>query len=110
VGIRVIAGRAFDSGDDAPGRRSLIVNQQCAVRHFGSAAAAIGREVQASFEFTPNATSRLIVGVVSDVRQSALDEDPVSQVFLPESQMSYPFLTFVVRTAGDPLMALPALR
>jgi predicted permease len=110
VGIRVIAGRAFDSGDDAPGRRSLIVNQQFAVRHFGSAAAAIGRQVQASFEFTPDAAPRLIVGVVSDVRQSALDEDPVSQVYLPESQMSYPFLTFVARTAGDPLMLLPALR
>jgi predicted permease len=106
AGIPVLAGRAFDSRDDAAGARTIIVNRTFALKRFASETDAIGREVRASFEFTRNATPRVIVGVVSDVKQSSLDETTVAQVYVPESQMAYPGLTLVVRTAEAPLGAV----
>src|SRR5262249_12736792 len=67
AGITVLAGRAFDASDDAPGRRGIIVNREFATKHFGSPANAVGREVVARFEFTNPAPPRPIVGVVDNV-------------------------------------------
>jgi ABC-type antimicrobial peptide transport system permease subunit len=49
------------------------------------------------------------VGVVDDVKQQSLDAAAEPQMYVPISQMPYPGLTLVVRTAGDPQAALPAL-
>jgi predicted permease len=110
AGIPVLAGRAFDSRDDAPGARTIIVNRTFATKRFASESDAIGREVRATFEFTRNPAPRVIVGVVGDVKQSSLDEVAVAQVYVPQSQMSYPGLTLVVRTTGAPLGAVPMLK
>jgi putative ABC transport system permease protein len=110
AGIRVVAGRAFDASDDEAGRRSIIVNNEFARTQFGSAANTVGKEVRATFEFTNNPTPRTIVGVVEDVKQMGLADQVTAQVYVPESQMTYPRLVFVVRTKGDPLAAVPAVR
>jgi predicted permease len=110
AGIAVLAGRAFDSSDDQPGRRSIIVNNTFAREHFGSAAEAVAHDVRATFEFTSNPSPRTIVGVVDDVKQTALDEEAVAQVYVPTSQMAYPGLTFVVRTNGDALGTVSAVK
>jgi ABC-type antimicrobial peptide transport system permease subunit len=67
-------------------------------------------DVRATFEFTTNPQPRTIVGVVADVKQTTLDEGSVAQVYVPVSQMAYPGLTFVVRTDGDPLALVPAIK
>jgi putative ABC transport system permease protein len=110
AGIAVLAGRAFDTSDDEAGRRGIIVNQTFAREQFGSAAAAVAQEVRTTFEFTRNPPPRTIVGVVDDVKQTALDEETVAQVYVPESQMAYPGLTFVVRTHGDARGAVSAIK
>jgi putative ABC transport system permease protein len=110
AGIAVLEGRAFDTSDDQPGRRSIIVNETFAREHFGSAAEAVAHDLRATFEFTSNPSPRTIVGVVDDVKQTALDEEAVAQVYVPESQMSYPGLTFVVRTHGDALGAVSVVK
>jgi predicted permease len=110
AGIAVLEGRAFDTSDDQPGRRSIIVNKTFAREHFGSAAEAVAHDVRVTFEFTSNPSPRTIVGVVDDVKQTALDEEAVAQVYVPESQMAYPGLTFVVRTSGDALGTVSAVK
>ena len=110
AGIQVLAGRPFDASDDEVGRRSIIVNQAFAKKHFGSVASAVNRELRATFEFTNNPTPRTIVGVVDDVKQTGLDADVDNQVYVPQSQMAYPGLAFVVRTIGDPLTAVPLVK
>jgi ABC-type antimicrobial peptide transport system permease subunit len=47
---------------------------------------------------------------VDNVKQQSLDDEPAAQVYVPQSQMAYPGLTFVVRTEGDPLGAIPAVK
>jgi ABC-type antimicrobial peptide transport system permease subunit len=44
------------------------------------------------------------------VKQVGLDAEPTPQVYVPQSQMAYPFLTVVLRAKGDPLALIPALK
>ena len=111
AGIRVIAGRAFDARDNATGQRVIVVNREYAVKQFGSETDAIGRGVNTTFEFTRNNPPRIIIGVVENVKQRALDDDPANQVYVPVTQMGYPGLTFVMRHAsGGTAAALAALK
>ena len=109
AGIRVVSGRTFDASDDEPGRMTIVVNDAFARKHFGSTQSAVGRDVQAMFEFTRRGP-RAIIGVVENVKQTALDEAPTPQVYVPQSQMAYPGLTMVIRSRSDAATALPALK
>ena len=107
--IAVVAGRPFDTSDDAPGAASIIVNREFVRKYFPDGSDAVGRTVTPTFTFTSGRT-HTIVGVVENVKQESLDDDPTPQVYVPQSQMSYPGLTFVVRTEGDALTAIPLLK
>jgi len=109
VGIKLIAGRFFDSSDDAPGAGSIVVNREFVRKYLTTDVAAVGQTLVPTFGFTAGKEHR-IVGVVDNVKQTSLDEEPTPQVYVPESQISSPQLTVVMRTAGDPSAALPALR
>jgi len=101
AGIRLLAGRTFDSSDDDPNRATIVINRVVARQLFGSESAALGREVNAMFEFTRSRPARTIIGVVDVVKQISADEEPAAQVYVPVSQMAYPGLTLVVRASGD---------
>ena len=109
AGIPVLAGRAFDSSDDDSSRATIIVNRELARRLFGSELAAVGRELLTMFTFNRD-RPRLIVGVVENVKQSTLDEQPGMQAYVPESQMTYPGLTLVVRARSTATSALSAIK
>jgi ABC-type antimicrobial peptide transport system permease subunit len=66
-------------------------------------------QITCGCEFS-NGGPRAIVGVVDDVRQTALDSPVEPQVYLPESQMPYPGLHLVVRGAIDRSSLLPAIK
>jgi hypothetical protein len=55
-------------------------------------------------------TAREIVGIVGDVRHAGLDTEPRPEVFIPHAQYPFGSMTFVVRTAGEPLALLPAVK
>jgi predicted permease len=111
AGIRLVAGRAFDASDDAPGRASMIVNRTFAREHYGSDADALGREVEALFEFARDRPPRVIVGVVDDVKHVSLDADARPQMYVPLSQLPTFSVALVARVSGrDPLVMLPLVR
>lgn len=111
AGIRLVAGRTFDASDRDSSRATIIVNRTYAREQFGGETSAVGREVRATFEFVRSRPPRTIVGVVDDVKQQSLEDEPKSQVYVPVAQYPYPGLTFVMRVAGaDPLAAVPAIR
>ncbi|MGQ0642789.1 MAG: ADOP family duplicated permease [Gemmatimonadaceae bacterium] len=110
AGIDLVAGRTFDSSDDAPGASSIIVNREFVRRYLAGAQQAIARELRPQFEMVRGRPPRVIVGVVDNVKLVSLDEAPAPQVYVPESQFSYPGLTLVVRTHGDPLSASASVR
>jgi predicted permease len=114
MGIQRVSGREFDGRDraDAPG--VLIVNREFVRRHFPNENP-IGRRIIAGFDFSGGAP-REIIGVVDNVKQTGLDAETQPAMYVPESQMPYPFMSIVVRascaeTAGcDPASTLPVVR
>lgn len=107
--IPLVAGRYFDSSDDAPDAGSIIVNRAFVRKYFAGVNDALGHTVSPTFTFKRGET-KAIVGIVDDVKQQSLDEDATPQVYVPQSQMAYPGLALVVRVKGDPLTAVPLVR
>ena len=73
--VPVIAGRAFDARDDAPGVGSIIVNREFVRRYYASESDALGRTVTPTFTFT-SGKLHTIVGIVANVKQESLEDDP----------------------------------
>jgi predicted permease len=107
MGIRVIGGRAFEATDRAEMPRVIVVNRELERRYFPNDHAP-GHRLICGCDFTPGA--REIIGVVDDVHIQSLDAPVSPTVYVPETQMTYPGLTLVVRTAGDPSAVIPSLR
>jgi putative ABC transport system permease protein len=107
MGIRIVSGRTFNTGDRAETPRVIIVNRELERRYFPNDHA-IGHRLICGCDFTPG--PREIIGVVENVRVTSLDVPPAPGVYVPETQMTYPGLTLVMRTRGDPATVLPSLR
>jgi predicted permease len=114
--IPVRAGRAIDSNDRQKAQPVAMINEAMA-RQFFPNQDPIGQQIQlAVLDDLP----RQIVGIVGDVRQDRYQTRPQAQVYVPRTQlpsfmdmsMSFEILvpSFVIRTAGDPGLVIPALR
>lgn len=107
VGIALREGRYFDSGDNEHSQPCVIINETMA-RDWWPGQSAVGKRIQ--LEKTPWFT---IVGVVADVRQMGIDLPVKAEMYLPYRQMKtggYKPRDLVIRTAGDPLQLVPAVR
>jgi ABC-type antimicrobial peptide transport system permease subunit len=91
----VLRGRPFTTRDGSDAPRVAIVNRELARRYFPDVDP-IGRRIAGGFEFVRG--PREIVGVVDDVKYGSVDQESAPLVYVPESQMAYPFLSVVVRS------------
>ncbi len=103
MGIGVAAGRDFEPRDRQGALGVVIVNETFA-RRFFPGGAALGRHCKVA------GVDREVVGVMRDYKYRTLADDPEPQLLVPFEQDYRPQMTLVVRTAGEPLGALPALR
>jgi putative ABC transport system permease protein len=108
MGIRIDGGRVFTASDVSTSVPVAVVNREYARKYLHGQA--IGRQIRAYFDFSVGATPRTIVGIVNDVQYGSLDSPVVPQVYVPEQQMPYPGLEVVIRTSGDPMSVLSALK
>jgi putative ABC transport system permease protein len=111
MGVRLLDGRWFDDRDNADGQPVLLVNRALAQRYFGQASP-IGQSVRLIGD-----TPWQIVGVVDDMRQGMLTQDPAPMLFVDPRQvivhgegMALGFLCFAVRTTDDPTNIVTDLR
>jgi putative ABC transport system permease protein len=102
MGIPLLEGRDFDSGD-AAGRVPVIIVSRSFERRYFPRRSALGRRVHTS-------GWRTIVGVVADVRMRALDVTPPMQFYLPFWQVPGPAASLVARVAIPPEQAASELR
>src|ERR1044071_6242850 len=51
-----------------------------------------------------------IVGIVGDVRYDSLTDEAEPTVYFPTPELTYGFMTLVIRTAGDPAAMASAVR
>jgi putative ABC transport system permease protein len=108
AGLPILKGRDFGSQDSASGQPVVIVNQTLARTYFADSDP-IGQRL--AFR-RPSATTvwRTIVGVAADEKQDGLAEEVKPEVYDPHTQDSSNGMSFIVRSAGDPIALLPAVR
>jgi putative ABC transport system permease protein len=111
MGIRVMEGRTFDEPDLARIRHEVIVSRSLAARYWPRERA-VGKRVRTA----PVGAWYTIIGVVDDVRGTALDQPPDEIIYLPVIVALGPRATdvvpqrpwaprdiaFVARSDGDP--------
>jgi putative ABC transport system permease protein len=59
---------------------------------------------------SPNPAPTEIVGVGGDVRYDSLTDEAYPTAYFPHPELTYEFMTLVIRTSGDPAEMAPAVR
>jgi predicted permease len=104
MGIRLLEGRVFTAQDSSRAAGVAIVTQSMA-RTLWPGEDAMGKRITLEDDARPE-DWLTIVGVVDDVRQQSLAEEPLPAIYQPLDQVTRPFflnhVSYVVRTAGKP--------
>ncbi len=95
----VLEGRDFQAADDASGRPVVLVNRAFAQAFFPGQSA-VGRRVRACCG--DEEPWYEIVGVLENVRQAGLHEDPGTEIYFHHLQAPQQQWGVVIRTRGEP--------
>jgi predicted permease len=99
----LVAGRGFTPRDTADAPRVVVINE-AAVRKYFPNESPIGRRLGAG------SRQQEIVGVLRDAKYNSVRDAAVPTEYAPYAQNPQGSATFEVRTAGDPLAAIGAIR
>jgi putative ABC transport system permease protein len=105
IGGQLIAGRPFTTADTEGAPLVVIVNDTMA-RRYWPAESALGKRV--TFSGTPE--WREVIGVVRDIRHWGLDQPVNPEVYLPQAQFPFSFMTFTLATTVEPSSIASAVR
>ena len=97
AGIRLLSGRAFNALDDEKAPEVVIVSKEMA-RRLWPGSDPVGR----SIHLGDGQRVARVIGVAADVKIGELDEAPQPFMYFALAQHALPYITVVVRTAGDP--------
>ncbi len=120
LGIRLRRGRTFTENETPTSAPVMIVNEAFARGYFHNEDP-IGRQITIGRVMGPEMAdkTRQVVGIVADVRESALEREAPPVIYVPAAQVPAAVTAllnkvlpsvWVVRTAGDPMRLLPAIR
>jgi putative ABC transport system permease protein len=123
--VPVLEGREFSAHDDASAPVAVVVNRSAARHYFGSARA-VGQSLE--WQYGPMQSRQVtVIGVVEDLHQTSPTDDVAPEVFveyrqfLPllmqwkqsepkQNELAVGFLSFALRTGGDPADAASEVR
>jgi putative ABC transport system permease protein len=105
--VPLIKGRLVAESDSDKAPPVVVVNESLARNYFANEDP-LGKRITLSFDPRP----REIVGVVGDVKHSALDEEAKREMYFPMAQARFPpiLMSLAVRATGDPMQILAAVR
>jgi putative ABC transport system permease protein len=106
--VPLLAGRTLERGDNANSPMAVVINQTLANRYWGKTSP-IGARIRLGDEI-PADMWRHVVGVVADIRNDDIGRPTQPYVYVPLSQRPARDMTIALRTAGDPLSHVPAVR
>jgi putative ABC transport system permease protein len=120
MGMRVLSGRSLQP-DDRRGAPSVVVVNETFARRFFAGLNPVGQRLtllddirrtnKPGFQYGELTVDQAeIVGVVSDVRYKTLAEAAEPSIYLSIDQFTLRRMTFVVRTAGDPVNMIAPIR
>lgn len=105
MGIRLMEGRPFGAGDHDESPFVAIVNQAMAQRYW-SGVSPVGKRVRLG----GGKAWREVIGIVSDVKHWGFDRPANPEIYLPQRQMVWDGLTFVLASDLDPVTLTAAVR
>jgi predicted permease len=112
LGERLVGGRAFTAADRADTLPVALVNETMA-RKYWADGKPIGRRIRMGNPTRPWIT---VVGIVADQQHNGVGAAVKEKFYRPHAQFSQVTgfaprgMTLVVRVAGEPMLALPAIR
>jgi predicted permease len=112
LGIDMVRGRAFTERDAANAPQVCIVNEGFVRKHL-SGRDPIGVRVSVSsmdLRGGPTPVVREIVGVSRQVVTEAGEKEPAIEIYVPITQNPWFSATIALRTAGDPIAIVPAMK
>jgi putative ABC transport system permease protein len=104
MGVPLRRGRTFTEGDRDGRPFVVIIDDTFARVHFGDVANPVGQRLRIG------RTDLEIVGVVGAVKQTGLDRQSEPTLYLSLLQVPEPRMSLVVRTAGDPVSLVTAVK
>ncbi|MFC1633704.1 ABC transporter permease [Planctomycetota bacterium] len=107
--IPLLRGRYLDQRDDTGSAPVAIVNETL-VRRYWPEGDPIGKRLHASKTPDANAPWIEIVGVVGDVKNGDVEENPPMQVYRPLFQQARGAASILIRTKSDPKGFIAAVR
>jgi len=122
MGVPVLEGRELLPSDDGGAPGAIVMNRLAARRYFGDASP-VGQIMEWHVGKTRSAMT--VVGVVEDVRQRGATDLLVPEIFVDyrqylafhdvdgparQNETAIGFLSFALKTAGDPVVLVPAVR
>jgi predicted permease len=119
--IPLIRGRYLDNRDAQPGAPLVAIISQSFAETYFRGKDPIGLRMKVGDRFENPMPAMTVVGVVGDVKQGALDQPTVEQMYEPISQAAAALgpmaamlgvagnMDVVIRTADDPARLLPSL-
>jgi putative ABC transport system permease protein len=112
LGIDLLRGRTFDAHDGLQAAPVCIVNEEF-VRRFLAGRDPIGRIVgvhNMAMSGASETVPREVVGVIRQVAEAAGEKERALEIYVPITQNPWFSPSLSVRTAGDPLSVLPAVK
>jgi putative ABC transport system permease protein len=106
--IALLRGRSFADGDSPSAARVMIVDALFASKYFPQEDV-LGKHLLVD-EGSPQLVDREIVGVVSPIRNYALQTPPRPMMYLPHAQSRLFSLHLIVRAANNPLALTEPIR
>jgi len=119
--IPILRGRAFTERDDASGERVVIINQAMA-RQFWPKGDPLADQIwigKGIMRELATETPRKIIGIVGDVHDGGLNQDPQPIMYVPNAQVPDALnalnvriipMAWVVRTRGEPYAMSAAIQ
>ena len=89
-------------------RKDVVVINEALARTYFPGENPIGRKITIDMRYE-NVPSE-IIGIVGDMKQQQLDQPVRPSVYWPHPELTYSFMTIVMRTAGKPMDVAPLVR
>jgi predicted permease len=109
LGMPVLRGRSISDADQPGTTKVLVINQSLAKKFFPDSDP-VGQSMSIGWGEDSSGALRQIVGVVGDVRSSALSDAPEPTVYVPIAQVPYSGLSILVRSNASPATLAAPLR
>lgn len=114
LGIRMVAGRAFDDGDAATGAPVVVLSERAAFELFGTVRNIVGRSLTLDRKGTSKSTEpavlATVIGITAD--EGTLDVSAnrrESNVYVPFAQHYAERVVLIARASEDPTAVIPGL-